>query len=196
MAAGGRFLAFASFATNLVPADTNHQSDIFVRDLDATGFMSLCDPGADGVIGCPCSNPPAARARLRQLRRDGRRDPGASARRLPLDRQPGLHDERREADRVEHRLAVGRPNASGDVFGMGVRCTSGTLKRLYTTAAVGGSITAPTSARESPRSRRVGALGDAILAGQSRWYVVYYRDPIVLGGCPASSTFNATQTVA
>jgi hypothetical protein len=23
---------------------------------------------------------------------------------------------------------------------------------------------------------------------------VYYRDPIVLNGCPASSTFNATQT--
>ena len=24
--------------------------------------------------------------------------------------------------------------------------------------------------------------------------VSYYRDPVVLGGCPASSTFNATQT--
>jgi len=23
---------------------------------------------------------------------------------------------------------------------------------------------------------------------------VYYRDPVVPGGCPASSTFNATQT--
>jgi hypothetical protein len=28
----------------------------------------------------------------------------------------------------------------------------------------------------------------------SHYYLVYYRDPIVLGGCPASSTFNATQT--
>jgi hypothetical protein len=37
-------------------------------------------------------------------------------------------------------------------------------------------------------------LGDVISAGQSRWYLVYYRDPIVLGGCSASSTFNATQT--
>jgi hypothetical protein len=33
-----------------------------------------------------------------------------------------------------------------------------------------------------------------IQPGQSRWYLVYYRDPVVLGGCPASSTFNATQT--
>ena len=31
-------------------------------------------------------------------------------------------------------------------------------------------------------------------AGASRWYAVYYRDPIVLGGCPAASTFNVTQT--
>jgi hypothetical protein len=35
-----------------------------------------------------------------------------------------------------------------------------------------------------------------IHGGQSRWYLVYYRDPTVLGGCPASSTFNATQTGA
>ena len=36
--------------------------------------------------------------------------------------------------------------------------------------------------------------GDLIQAGDSRYYLVFYRDPIVLGGCPASSTFNCTQT--
>ena len=41
---------------------------------------------------------------------------------------------------------------------------------------------------------RSAALGAPIPAGQSRWYLVYYRDPNVLGGCPAISTFNATQT--
>lgn len=30
--------------------------------------------------------------------------------------------------------------------------------------------------------------------GHSRWYFVYYRDGVVLGGCPSTSTFNATQT--
>jgi hypothetical protein len=59
----------------------------------------------------------------------------------------------------------------------------------------GGSITAPSyGAGDLQVSARSAALGDTILAGQSRWYLVYYRDPIVLGGCPASSTFNATQT--
>lgn len=39
------------------------------------------------------------------------------------------------------------------------------------------------------------ALGDTILAGTMRSYYIYYRDPIVLGGCPSASTFNATQAV-
>ena len=59
--------------------------------------------------------------------------------------------------------------------------------------AVGGSITAPSSTE--PRvSVRSAALGDVIAAGTSRYYGVYYRDPIVLGGCSAASTFNITQT--
>jgi hypothetical protein len=41
---------------------------------------------------------------------------------------------------------------------------------------------------------RSAAKGDPIGPAQSRWYLVYYRDPHVLGGCPASSTFNATQS--
>jgi hypothetical protein len=43
-------------------------------------------------------------------------------------------------------------------------------------------------------SARSAAQGDVIQAGQSRWYVVAYRDPVVLGGCPATSTFNVTQS--
>src|SRR5262249_33725593 len=85
--------------------------------------------------------------------------------------------------------------ASGIVYGQGVRCVVGTLTRLYIKSAVGGSITAPNIAAGDPSvSERSSAKGDVIQPGQSRWYLVYYRDPIVLGGCPASSTFNATQT--
>jgi hypothetical protein len=85
--------------------------------------------------------------------------------------------------------------ASGVVFGQGVRCVGGSLKRLYTKTASAGSITAPDFGVGDPTvSSRSAALGDVSSAGQSRWYLVYYRDPIVLGGCSASSTFNATQT--
>ncbi len=85
--------------------------------------------------------------------------------------------------------------AHGALYGQGVRCVGGTTERLFTKTASGGSITAPDFAAGDPSvSSRSAAKGDVIQPGQSRWYLVYYRDPIVLGGCPASSTFNATQT--
>ena len=95
ISADARYVVFESDASNLVPADTNAVTDIFVRDrLGGPSFTSVCDAG------------------------------------------------------------VGDPQVSV----------------------------------------RSAALGDTIQPGQSRWYLVYYRDPIVLSGCPASSTFNATQT--
>jgi hypothetical protein len=83
----------------------------------------------------------------------------------------------------------------GISYGQGVRCVAGTLKRLFTKAASGGSITAPNLGDGEPTvSAQSGANGDTILPGQSRWYLVVYRDPTVLGGCAATRTFNATQT--
>ncbi len=83
-------------------------------------------------------------------------------------------------------------SGSGAVFGQGVRCVSGSLKRMYVKAATSGSIQAP----QSPDLRvhlRSAALGDSIAPGTHRYYGVMYRDPIVLGGCPATSAFNITQ---
>jgi hypothetical protein len=84
---------------------------------------------------------------------------------------------------------------AGIVYGQGVRCVGGSLKRLFVKTAVAGTITAPDFGAGDPTvSARSAAKGDVIQPGQSRYYLVYYRDPNVLGGCPASSTFNATQT--
>jgi hypothetical protein len=81
------------------------------------------------------------------------------------------------------------------VFGQGVRCLGGTLKRLYVKTAVNGSITAPEfAAGDLPVAARSAQLGLPIQAGQPYYFLVTYRDPVVPGGCPASSTFNATQT--
>jgi Tol biopolymer transport system component len=70
---------------------------------------------------------------------------------------------------------------NGVVYGQGIRCVGGSLKRLYVKTASGGSITAPETG-DVPVSAQSAAKGDTILAGQSRWYLVYYRDPIVPGG--------------
>jgi Tol biopolymer transport system component len=50
MSADGRFVAFLSFASNLVPADTNGSDDIFVRDgtTHTTTRVSVSSTGAQG----------------------------------------------------------------------------------------------------------------------------------------------------
>jgi Tol biopolymer transport system component len=46
ISADGRFVAFTSFATNLVPGDTNESPDVFVHDRDADGDGVLDERGA------------------------------------------------------------------------------------------------------------------------------------------------------
>jgi Tol biopolymer transport system component len=58
ISANGRFVAFASLASNLVPGDRNHRGDIFVRDLKrgTTTRVSINSAGAeanDGSIWLP-----------------------------------------------------------------------------------------------------------------------------------------------
>ena len=78
------------------------------------------------------------------------------------------------------------------VFGDGLRCTGGNLKRLYAKNAAGGAVSAPQGAEPSI-SARSAALGDPIPALGTRLYQVYYRDPEP-SFCPdpPGSTFNAS----
>jgi hypothetical protein len=193
----GRYVAFVSNASNLVGDDTNGTLDVFVRDrLGGTSFTSLCDPGVGGVIPCPCANAPVNSGRGC--------DNSASTGGANLSSGGLAH---LSSDSLFFTTAGEKPTATsilmqgtshlmtGAVYGQGVRCVSGSLKRLFVKSAVGGSILAPNFGAGDPSvSARSAAKGDTILPGQSRWYLVYYRDPTVLGGCPATSTFNATQT--
>jgi Tol biopolymer transport system component len=193
----GAYVAFTSYSSNLVPADTNTRFDVFVRDrFGGPDFTTLCDPGLAGVIPCPCSNAPSGPGRGC----DNSSNTGGAV----LAASGGTYlssDSLQFTTTAERTSALSivtqwtGPNPGGVVFGMGVRCTSGTFKRLYTKTASGGSITAPNFGAGDPQvSVRSAALGNTILPGDSRWYLVYYRDPNVLGGCSAISTFNATQT--
>lgn len=62
----GRFVVFTSTATNLVPADTNHNADVFLRDL-ATETTILVSSNLAGFTG-PASGSSSAPA----ISRDGR----------------------------------------------------------------------------------------------------------------------------
>ncbi len=53
----GRYVAFASAATNLVPGDTNYSEDVFRKDL-LTGEVALCSTSTQGIIGNGDSDEP------------------------------------------------------------------------------------------------------------------------------------------
>ncbi len=44
-------------------------------------------------------------------------------------------------------------------------------------------------------SARHASVSDPIAPGTHRYYMAYYRDPTVLGGCAATSTFNGTNAL-
>jgi glucose/arabinose dehydrogenase len=85
-------------------------------------------------------------------------------------------------------------NPTGFLFGDGVRCVSGSLKRLYSHNAVGGIAHAPNVGEPSITTQSTN-LGDPLfpLSGQVRYYQAYYRDP-VLSFCssPPGNTWNVS----
>ncbi len=195
ISADGRFVTFYSGVSTFVPGDTGGWPDIFVHDRNASGFGSLCDPGSSSVSACPCSNPPAGTGRGcdNSSATGGASLSASGIAYLSMDSL--VFTTSGEKPTATSIVLQGTSFVStGIVFGQGVRCAGGTLKRLYAKTAAGGSIHAPDFGGGDPSvSARSAALGDLIHPGESRWYQVYYRDPIVLGGCPAASGFNATQ---
>ena len=192
----GRFVTFDSAAPNLVPGDTNALLDVFVRDRDAAGFTSLCNPGNGGVIDCPCSNPPSEKDRgCDNSAATGGANLTASGAAYVSSDDLVFTTSGEKPTATSILLQGNVPVPGGVVYGQGVRCAGGVLRRLFTKIASGGSITAPDFAALDPTiTERSASLGDPILPGESRWYLVFYRDAVVLGGCPPTSTFNSTQT--
>jgi Tol biopolymer transport system component len=196
ISADGRFVAFRSYASNLVAGDTNTVADVFLRDRYAASFTSLCEPGVDGVMACPCSNPPAISGRgcNNSSSTGGAVLTASGIAYLSMDSLVfTTFGEKPTALSIV--LQGNALIAAGAVYGQGVRCVGGSLKRLYTLNASLGSISVPNfGAGERTVSAMSAVKGDTIQPGQSRWYLVYYRDGQILGGCPATSTFNTTQT--
>lgn len=156
----------------------------------------VCLPGTGTVIPCPCGNPPVGQFRGcdnsagtggARLDSSGGASPGPSCTLVftTVGEKPNA---------LSILMQGGQNIASnGIVFGQGVRCAQNSLKRLYVKVASGGSITAPEPSDLSVWLRSC-SLGDCLTMNDIRNYAVYYRDPTVLGSCPATSTFNITQT--
>jgi len=182
-------------ATDLVTTNTTGGDVTVLRSLalGASPMHSMCSPGRNGVNGCPCGNPPSGMGRGcdNSAFTGGARLAASGAASLAADTL--VFQSSGERATASSLLLQGTPvNPAGALYGQTRRCVAGSLKRLFVKSASGGSITAP-GAGDPTISARSAALADPISAGQSRFYLVFYRDPTVLGGCPAASTFNATQ---
>ncbi len=152
----------------------------------------VCNPGAGGIISCPCANPALGPG---QGCDNSSSTGGAmltAAGNAALSSDTVVINAIGEKPTATSILLQGdNLNATGTVFGQGIRCVAGSLKRLYVKNAVGGAVTMP-GAGDPTITARATALGDTLAGGSVRYYGIYYRDPIVLGGCAASSTFNIT----
>jgi hypothetical protein len=161
-----------------------------------TPATSICEPGSAGVMTCPCSNPPAGSGRGCDNSASTGGAHLAAAGNASLSSDTLVFTTSGETPTATSIVLQGdNVSPSGSVFAQGVRCIDGTLLRLYLKHAVGGSITAPQAADPTVHARSA-ALGDTIGAGTHRYYGVYYRDPTVVGGCPANSTYNITQQLS
>jgi|688.fasta_scaffold00457_16 hypothetical protein len=157
-----------------------------------TSILEICEAGFYGVTPCPCGNPAAGADRGcdNSSSTGGASLVGNGVASLSADTLTFLTaDEKPTATSIV--LSGNTLVATGSVFGQGVRCVGGSLKRLYVKNASGGSISAP-GAFDQTVSLQSALLGDVLAAGDTRYYMVYYRDPIVLGSCSSTSTFNAT----
>jgi hypothetical protein len=170
-------------------------------------LASFCLPGQDGVHICPCSNPPAGNGLGCNNFGAGPADSGT----LSASGDPIV-----AADTLVF-TASGENNTSftiiaqgttqlpaGVVFGAGVRCVAGTLKRLYTgpagSAANGdpaGTIHRPGPVDTTPVHTASANKGFVIIPPITLYYFAYYRDPSAAVPCGVpSSTFNSTQAGA
>ncbi|MBK7641566.1 MAG: hypothetical protein IPJ19_00725 [Planctomycetes bacterium] len=175
---------------------TKYFDVIWVQFTVGGGAVAYCDPGTAGVSACPCSNPPSGSLRgCNNSAATGGASLAASGNSNLASDTLTLASSNQTPNGTTIMLQGTSSNGTGVAFGQGIRCIAGTLKRLYVKSPGGaGGITVP-GAGDPTVSARSAALGDVITAGQHRYYMAYYRDPVVLGGCVGTSTYNATNSM-
>jgi YVTN family beta-propeller protein len=83
-------------------------------------------------------------------------------------------------------------STSGIVFGDGVRCVSGALKRLAVKSSVAGASQFP-GPGDPTISQRSAQLGDAFGPGSTRYYASYYRDSnLAFCAAPTGNSWNVS----
>jgi Tol biopolymer transport system component len=180
---GGR-IAFVDFS-DLHTADTNQNPDVYASGPAIITFSDACE---GTLTTCPCGNvgaPGAGCANSAQ--------PNGS--RLEATGVPSVSQD--SVVLVATRLvpntvvlfaqsSVVAPTASAPVFGDGVRCLLGTIRRLRTVNATGDTALLGQSAPH------ISTLGQVPVAGGTRFYAAIYRNAAPFCG---PSTFNSSNAI-
>lgn len=162
----------------------------------------FCLPSQGGPPnGCPCNNPPSNFGGCDNF---GQHTGGAQ---LTATGTPSITP----ANDTLLFLSVGENNTSLSIFiqgtailsppaifGAGMRCVGGILKRMYTGPASSGTLQRPGLFDPDVATRSATPPGplDPLMPGDTRYYFVYYRDPMAAGPCGnTASTFNSTQAL-
>jgi hypothetical protein len=158
-------------------------SDVYGGLYKSATIVPFCFAGIAGVAPCPCGNPAAGGGGCDNSHATGGATLSAAGSASISSDTLGFV----QSGELQNSLSIFLQGTSdifsGAVFGGGVRCVGGTLKRLYSHAASGGTVSAPVGG-DSPVTTRSAALGDTIGPCSTRFYQAYYRDPN-LGFCAA-----------
>lgn len=194
ISADGQHVGFVSDSA-YVPGFNGNM--VYVRSRgDTWSFTRFCLPGADGILPCPCNNPPTEPGR--GCNNYGTGPPESS--RLSATGDAALSNdtillmaEGENAFSLNVFWQGKSPTiATGIAHGAGVRCVSSTLRRLYTGAANNAMIARPGPSDPSVHDRTA-SVGSPIACGETRHYFNIYRDPVAAGPCGnSSSTVNLT----
>jgi hypothetical protein len=190
----GLHVAFVSDSTTLIPGDTNGVTDAYVHDALPAAVSSFCLGDGSGAA-CPCANSGSAARGCQNSASTGGALLGASGRAsLGQDTlRLSLYGARATALSV---FVQGDAAIPAVIYGDGLRCVGGSLKRLYVKSAQSGMAFAP-RVTDVSISARSSALGDPLTAGQTRSYFVYYRDPApTFCPDPPGSTWNDSNALS
>ena len=194
ISADGRFVAFYGFASNLVAGDTNGLGDVFVRDRGVPPIVASCFGDGTGTA-CPCGNNGLAGHGCENSSSTG----GA---RLAASGSPSLSSDTLVLTSSGGRESLcvflqGSALIAPVIYGDGLRCVGGTLKRIFNVeVASGGVATAPQGSHPSITVRSA-ALGDPIPMGATRHYQTYYRDGnLAFCSNPPGNTWNVSNALS
>jgi len=158
------------------------------------GIVAFC-AGDGSLAPCPCANTGlAGRGCNNSAASGGAVLSGSGVASVSADTL--LLTANAELPAVLSVVMQGSASGAPVVFGDGLRCLTGGMKRLYQVNAVAGSINVP-APTDLPITARSAQKGDHIPVGGVRVYMVYYRDPDpFFCPIPTGNTFNATNAVS